>query len=170
MSEVHNYELSLDNAIALLKQERLDDLCSEEVCTNDADAACIKYDPSYMVLDALLRTQAELAAAHHQLACARAEVVEQVIAFCNEKYGEPDDKAGIDAIRALATAPPTFQCVPVERLEAIDGCFEAAYVEGLCDFMENDSVTGNLPDLLRRRILPARDIVIELLAAAKGNR
>ena len=48
----------------------------------------------------------------------------------------------------------------VDALQEIDMCFEAAYVEGLCEKINNDEA---LADLINRRLLPARDIAIKAL-------
>lgn len=55
-------------------------------------------------------------------------------------------------------------------LREVDGCFEAAYIEGLADRLsESPQGLGSLPDLIVRRLLPARDAAVSALASAPSD-
>jgi hypothetical protein len=60
-----------------------------------------------------------LAAANERLACARADTVEECAKVC-ESYAEIWQQ-NADEIRAIATVPSGYVCVPVELLKFLNG-------------------------------------------------
>jgi hypothetical protein len=70
---------------------------------------------------------------------------------------------------ASVTASPADGDV-IDALRDIDGCFEAAYVEGLADRLaEADKDVGSLADLVTRRLLPAREVVCAALSRLEAS-
>lgn len=99
------------------------------------------------------------------------ECREYVWRFENVSIRAPDLIKRIDAaLSAPANGKPCGEDVRAALVE-IDGCFEAAYAEGLADRLAEQEigVAGSLRDLIERRLLPAREAAIRALDLSKIN-
>ena len=108
-----NPKLSVEDAVILLRQQRLDELCegaTQEDCELDA---------AYVVLDAYLKLQRELAEA--KLDAERCDAIRrEVIAYNTRKVSGVDGKPAVGNLCAWADA---------ETVDAFNAAIDAAIKE-----------------------------------------